>query len=233
MLDHSESSVFRPTLLALAQLDDPVFRGVLWRSVVWSFVVLALLFVGSQWAVQHYLHPSGWWAWLAGAVAHIVTTVIAAFLFLPFAAMIGTFYVESIAVAVERRHYPALPPPVGSSLLEQAWDGAAVGLKVLLLSIAGLVVTIAVPGIGFFVGWAVAAYALGRGLFVAVAMRRVPRAVAEHIYRANRDVVLVQGGILAAASYVPIMNFLLPVIGVAAMVHAFDIAIARSPDRVR
>lgn len=225
--------MFRPTLLAFAQLDDPVFRGVLWRGVAWSFVVLALLFAGSQWAVHHYLHPHGWWAWLTGALGAVIAAVSAALLFLPFATLIGTFYMEPIAVAVERRYYPALPPPSGSSLLEQAWDGTAVALKVLLLSIAGLVVTITVPGVGFMVGWAVAAYGLGRGLFVAVAMRRVPRAVAENIYRSNRGVVFVQGGILAAASYVPILNFLSPVIGVATMVHAFDIAIARPPDRFR
>jgi uncharacterized protein involved in cysteine biosynthesis len=72
----------------------------------------------------------------------------------------------------------------------------------------------------------VAAYAIGRGLFVAVAMRRMSRAAAESVYRTNRGAVLVQGGVLALAAYVPVMNLLIPIIGVAAMVHVLDMALS-------
>jgi len=71
----------------------------------------------------------------------------------------------------------------------------------------------------------IAAYAIGRGLFVAVAMRRMPRPLAESLYRANRTVIWVQGAVLALTAYVPILNLLIPIIGVATMVHVLDMAL--------
>ena len=59
--------------------------------------------------------------------------------------------------------------------LEQAWDGVSVAVNVLALSIVGLILAIIVPGLGLVLGWVIASYAIGRGLFVAVAMRRMPR----------------------------------------------------------
>jgi uncharacterized protein involved in cysteine biosynthesis len=152
-------------------------------------------------------------------------SVLSLWLFLPVAAAIGTMYFDRIAGAVERRFYPWLPPPNGASFLEQAWDGVAVALTVLGLNIVALILAILLPGIGLIVGWMIAAYAIGRGLFVAVAMRRMPRAMAESLYRANRGMVLAQGAVLAAAAYIPVMNLLIPIIGVAAMVHVLDMAL--------
>jgi CysZ protein len=81
------------------------------------------------------------------------------------------------------------------------------------------------PGVGLFLGWMIAGYAIGRGLFVAVAMRRMPRRTAEGLYRTSRGVVLTQGAILALSAYVPVLNLLVPIVGVAAMVHVLDMAL--------
>ena len=105
--------------------------------------------------------------------------MLALWLFLPVAAAIGTLYFDRIALAVERRFYPWLPPAEGASIVAQTWDGIAVALKVLALNIVALILSVLFPGVGFIIGWAISAYAIGRGLFVAVAMRRMPRAMAE------------------------------------------------------
>jgi uncharacterized protein involved in cysteine biosynthesis len=57
-------------------------------------------------------------------------------------------------------------------------------------------------------------------------MRRMPRFAAESLYQDQRLAVLVVGAILAAASYVPLANLLIPVIGTAAMVHVLDNALS-------
>ena len=57
-------------------------------------------------------------------------------------------------------------------------------------------------------------------------MRRMPRGVAEALYRSRRGIVLAQGAVLAMAAYIPILNLLIPVIGTAAMVHILDDAIS-------
>lgn len=104
----------------------------------------------------------------------------------------------------------------------QVWDGLAVGARILLLNLMALVFALLLPGVGLVLAWAIGAYAIGRGLFVAVAMRRMGREEAQALYRRRRAAVLVQGGILALASYLPLLNLLIPVLGTAAMVHVMD-----------
>ena len=208
-----------PIVLAISQLSDPAFRGVFLRSVVWSIGCFAALHIGAVWVVHRVLELHGWLAWGADILGSVGASLLALWLFLPVAAAIGTMYIERIARAVEHRYYPALPAPDGASVFEQARDGVAVALKVLILNISALFLAFLLPGIGLVLGWAIAAYAIGRGLFVMVAMRRMPRQSAALLYRRTRGPVLAHGAILALAAYVPILNLLIPVVGAAAMVH--------------
>ena len=148
------------------------------------------------------------------------------FLFVPLATAIATQFVDSIAGAVERRHYPGLPPAQAASLAAQAWDGVALGAMVLAMQVLALAVSLLVPGLGLLVGWFVTAWAIGRGLFMAVALRRLPRAEALSAYRARRGRVLLHGALVAAAALVPGANLLAPVLGLAAMVHVLGPAVS-------
>lgn len=218
-------SLFTPVARALKQLDDPVFLGVVWRSVAWSVACFAALHALTVWTVHRLLGMHGPLAWAIDLAGSIGASVLAFWLFLPVAALIGALYFDRIAAAVERRFYRGLAPPQGASAGEQVRDGLAVALRVLLLNVIALLLAFLVPGVGLVLGWMIAAFAIGRGLFVAVAMRRMPRAAAEALYRSRRGVVLAQGAVLAAAAYVPILNLLIPVVGTAAMVHILDAAV--------
>jgi uncharacterized protein involved in cysteine biosynthesis len=218
--------LFQPFIRAVSQFDDPAFRGVLFQSIAWSVACFAALHVWAIWIIHRVLEWHGWLAWAADILWSVAASMLALWLFLPVAAAIGTLYFDRIAQAVERRFYPWLPPPNGASLVEQIWDGVAVAIQVLGLNIVALIMAFVLPGIGLILGWMIAAYAIGRGLFVAVAMRRMPRTIAESLYRANRGVVLAQGAILALAAYVPVINLLIPIIGVAAMVHVLDMIVS-------
>jgi CysZ protein len=226
MWSDASASPIAPVARALAQLDDRIFLGVLARSVAWSVVCFAALHVAAILAVHHLLNLQGWLAWTADILGTVGASLLAFWLFLPVAAAIGTLYFDRIAFAVERRYYPWMQPPHGAPMMAQIWDGVAVALRVLLLNIVALALALLIPGVGLLLGWAIAAYAIGRGLFVAVAMRRMPREPAESLYAARRPAVLLTGGILAAATYVPLLNLLIPVVGVAAMVHVLDAAMA-------
>lgn len=225
MLPVPFSSSFMPLARAMAQLDDPAFLGVLARSMAWSATCFGLLYGMTIWIVHRLLNMQGPLAWTVDLFGSIGAILLAFWLFLPVAAVIGTLYFNRIAIAVERRFYPMLPAPQGAPLIEQIWDGLVVGLRVLLLETAALVLVLMLPGVGLFLGWMIGAFAIGRSLFVAVAMRRMPRSMAEALYRSRRGVVLVQGAMLAMAAYVPMLNLLIPLIGTAAMVHILDVAI--------
>ena len=220
------TGLLSPISRALAQLDDRVFIGVLLRSVAWPAVCFFLLHLATIWALHRLLDLHGWIGWAADLFGGIGASLLALWLFLPVAAIIGTLYIDRIARAVEHRHYPYLPAPRGASIGAQLWDAISVGLRILLLNLLALVLAVILPGIGLILAWIIGGYAIGRGLFVAVAMRRMPRLAAEAVYRRARPVILAQGCILALASYIPVLNLLIPVVGTAAMVHVLDLAMA-------
>ena len=217
-----------PMSRALSQLTDPALFGVVWRSVLFSALFFAVILTGTIGAVHHFAAGHGLLAWALDALGSIASAVLAMWLFLPVAATIGTLYFERIARAVERRYYPSMPPPQPAAVMAQVWAGVALGLRVLGLNVLALLLTLIVPGIGLPIGWAIASWAMGRGLFVAVAMRRLNRPDAEALYRTVRPIALAQGGAMAAAAYFPLLNLLIPVAGTAAMVHVLDLALARS-----
>lgn len=170
-------------------------------------------------------------AWLAGLGSRhsgsIGVWLLGLWLFLPLAALIATLFIDRIARAVERRHYPTLPPAPGPPFLAEIVDGLVLALRILLLSLLAFLLVLVVPGLGLVLAWGIGAYAIGRGLFMAVALRRFDRPRAEMLYAANRGTILAQGSILALAGYLPGPNLLIPVIGTAAMVHVLDAILQR------
>lgn len=222
------TALTRPLALALAQLNDRAFVRVLLHSLLASAACFAAILATAIWATHRLLAPHGWWGWVADLLGGVGSALLAFWLFLPVAAAIGAMFIETIARAVERRHYPALAAARGASVAAQAWDGIAVGLRILGLNVLALLPALLLPGIGLLLAWAIGAFAIGRGLFVAVAMRRMSRPEAEMLYRSNRVLILAQGGIMTLASYLPVLNLLIPLIGTAAMVHVLDLALTRS-----
>ena len=215
--------MFSPLIRALQQVDDPVFLGVLLRSVAWSILAFLGLLAGSAWAVEHLVGQPGWIGWLAGLAGGLAAALLDVWLFVPAAVLIGTLYINRVADAVDRRFYPAMRPPgAGAPLTVQLWDGVALGAQVLAWQVAALVLALLLPGIGLVLGWAVTGWAIGRGLFVAVAMRRMSRAEALAVYARRRAPVLVQGGLWALAGAVPFLNLVVPVLGVAALTHVLN-----------
>jgi CysZ protein len=212
-------SMFAPSFRAVAQLDDPVFIGTVLRSVGWSGVAFALLWTGVVWGAHEALAGYGWWSWLVSLLGGIGAALLAVVLFVPVATAIATLFIDRVSDAVERRHYPGLPHAVPAPLSVQLWDGVVLGVQVLALQVVSLVVALLLPGPGFILAWGITAWAIGRGLFVAVAMRRMDRPAARALYRQNRLAVLAQGGVMAAGAIIPPLNLIVPVLGTAAMVH--------------
>ena len=211
--------MIQPLFSAVAQLNDRVFLGVVWRSLVLSLAAFTGLLASSVWLVQIWADQGGWIGWLLGLLGGIAVLLLAVWFYVPVALLIATLYLERIAAAVERRFYPGLPPAIGAPLVEQGWDGVALAGQVLALQIATLLASVLLPGIGLVLGYGVTGWAIGRGLFVGVAMRRMSRADALALYAQQRVTVIGLGVILALASSLPPLNLLVPVVGVAAMVH--------------
>lgn len=209
-----------PPLRALAQMDDPAFLGVVWRSIAWTLAAFVALAAALAWGGHALLATHGWLGWLAGALGGVGAALLSLYLFLPLASVVAFLFADRIAAAVEHRYYPGLPPARPAPLAQQTWDGIALGLRVLGWQVVALVLLltplapVAVP-----LGWLISAWSVGRGLFVAVAMRRMDRPRASAAYARLRLPVLGQGALMAAGSLVPVLNLFVPVLGTAAMVH--------------
>ncbi len=210
------TSPLAPPLRAIAQLDDPVFLGVVLRSVLWAVGLFVLLAFGIQQGAHGWLHLAGW---LAGALGGVGAALLAWLLFLPVVGLVASLFVDRVAARVEQRFYPDLPPARAAPIAAQLWDGVVLGAQVLALQVVALLLAPFLLGASVPLGWAIAAWAIGRGLFVAVAMRRMPRREALAAYAARRALVVFQGLLIVAASLLPLLNLLAPVLGVAAMAH--------------
>ncbi|MBN8891014.1 MAG: hypothetical protein BGP12_18440 [Rhodospirillales bacterium 70-18] len=208
-----------PFLRALSQMDDRAFLSVVLHSVLWSALAFVLLAAGLGWGTHAALAGNEWLVWGASLLGVVGAALLALVLFVPLATGIASLFSERVADAVERRFYPGLPPAAAAPLAAQAWDGVALGLRVLAMQLVALLLTLLLPGPGLVLGWLVTAWAMGRGLFVAVAMRRMSRPAALALYGRHWMAVLAQGGAMAVLAVVPVANLFAPVLGLAAMVH--------------
>ena len=211
--------MLQPLIRAVSQLADPVFLGVTLRSLGWSLLAFIGVLIGSVWLLQQFVGDGGWFGWLAGLLGALGVGLLAIWLYVPVALLIATLYVNVVADRVERRFYPLLPPARGASLAEQGWDGVVLALQIVGLQAMTLILSVLLPGIGFVLGYIVTGWAIGRGLFVSVAMRRASRPAALGLYRQRRLAAVAVGVLLALAGLLPPLNLLVPVVGIAAMVH--------------
>jgi uncharacterized protein involved in cysteine biosynthesis len=210
--------MIRSVALALSQLDDPAFRRPLLWGVLGAALSIALLVWGAIEGAAWLAGGTGWLSWLAQAGGGLAALVAAWWLFLPVAAAIAAQLVEPVAAAVERRHYPHLPPPRGASVAAQIAFGVRFGLKLLALQLV-LLPLLFVPVVGFALAVIVSAHALGSGMVQQTALLRMDAPQARHAWQRLRWAGWGLGLVLAAIALVPLLNLLVPVLGTAASVH--------------
>ena len=71
MIAPPRPSLFAPLARALGQLGDPVFLGVVVRSVLWAAACFIALHVGVVWSIHRLLDLHGWLGWAADIVGGI------------------------------------------------------------------------------------------------------------------------------------------------------------------
>lgn len=215
---------------ALGQFDDPRFRRVVWLGLALS----AALLVGLYWllvlAIQWLVPDSVTLPWI-GAVGGIdrvlslasipLILLLSVFLMVPVASAFSGLFLDSVADAVEARHYPGLPPALGASLWDSLLDAARYTGLLILLNLIGLIVVIFTAGTGMVVFWAVNGFLLSREFFTTVALRRMAPAEARRMRNANVGTLWVAGVLFAIPLSVPVLNLFVPVLGVAAFTHLF------------
>lgn len=224
---------------SIAQFTDPAFRGVFWRAVLGSLLVFVVLWIGAwlglswteglfdDWLARQ--EVEGFWAqalsWLFGALFW-ASLLIVSFLFFPaVVSIVITFLLDDIAEAVERRHYPGLPPareqPIGEMLLDSL-GFIAITIVVNLLALPLYLLFLFIPPLNLFVFYGVNGYLLGREYFELVAVRRMLSAEAKRLRRGFRGKTFMAGVIIAVLLSIPIVNLVTPIIATGFMVHVLE-----------
>ena len=217
-------------LRALSQMGDPAFRRVLLLGIGLSLALLAAtaLAVGglAQWLVPDavslpWIGELAWLDDLATGGALLALAVASIFLMVPVASLFTGLFLETVAEAVEARHYPEAGAAPRTSLGTSLRESLAYLALLIAANAAALVVYLAVPPLAPFVFWAVNGLLLGREYFQVVALRRLPRAEAARLRRRHALQVWAAGTLMAVPLTIPIVNLAVPVLGAATFTHLF------------
>ncbi|SFK50021.1 EI24 domain-containing protein [Falsiroseomonas stagni] len=211
--------MLKALVLAFHQLFDPAFRKPVLLGAAGALAGLLAIGALASWALGDIAAGTGWFAGVAAAAGGVLVLFAAWWLFVPLLLAVSGLFLDGVAAAVERRHYPALPAATGATATSQAWAGLVLAAKMAGLTLVLLPLSLLLPMIGTLGLWAVAAIGLGEGLFEGVALRRMDRGAAEALRRRRRGAIWTLGGALAAMAAVPVLNLLVPVLGTAAMTH--------------
>ncbi len=217
--------MIRALSLALAQLADPAFRGVLWRGLGLTFLAYAALGLALWFGLAAL--PVMPWSWLASLVDILSTFGFVVLLVLLFPAVATTMlslFLDDVAAAVEQRHYPRDPPgrplPFVAALgLSLRFLVVVVGLNLLVLPL--YLVMIWFPPLNFIVFYGLNGYLLGREYFELVAGRHLDPVAARRLRRTYPARLFLCGLVITFFFTVPVVNLLTPIVATALMVHIF------------
>jgi CysZ protein len=216
--------MFASARKAVGVIFDPTFRGVVLKSLLLTLVLFAALFFGAQYGLAHMAEFH--WHWVNVVVDWLGSLLVVLGLFFlgaPVAALFASLFLDEIAEAVEKSHYPADPPSSGTPF----WTGLIAGLRlsfwVVVWTLVLLPFNFWLPGIGWVATIAVSGWLLGREFFELAALRHMSRQAAARLRQRNKFGVWAGGVLLAGLSFVPVINFFAPLFGAAFMVHLYKL----------
>jgi CysZ protein len=218
-------------LRVIGQLDDKRLLRPVLLGLLLSALVLAAVVAGSYWLLADLLPTADGWIGRQLAAIGLLELIgsfaagwLALLLFPAVALTVQSLFVDSVADAVEAKHYPNTPParavPIAESVLAAVKLAALViGINLLLLPV--YLILMLIPPTGLILYFAVNGYLVGREYFETVGLRRLTLPEAKLTRRQNRSVIWLDGILLMLFFSVPVLNLAGPTLGTAYMVHRF------------
>lgn len=222
---------------AIAQLRDPKLLKVLLISLALATLVMGLLIFGIAYLIGVWDIDSGSWFgisfldialnWLIDTAGFAVATVIALMLFPAAAIGLQSLFLDSVAEAVEARHYPHLPQARKQRMAEiismaLRLMAVVLGLNILLLFVWVILVIIPVTTpfapVPYYL---VNGYLLGREYFELIALRRMDPLQAAVLRKQKLGGNMFDGIVLTLLFTIPIVNLVGPLVAAAYMTHRF------------
>lgn len=222
--------IFAAFFQALAQIGDSRFRRVLGLGILLSLALLVAAYAAFLqlvwWLTPESLDipiigPVEGVETLLGWASLLIMLLLSVFLMVPVASAFTGLFLEDVAAAVEDRHYPQLPPPMRLPWAEQARQAVNfLGVVVAANVLALFSYPFAGPAIPL-IFWGMNGFLLGREYFTTVAMRRLPPEAAKAMRGRNFWTIWTAGVLMTAPLSIPVLNLVIPVLGVATFTHLF------------
>ena len=214
--------MIRAFIKTMDQILDPKARRVVWIALATAVAVFVLLWtlVGAL-LINTVFFSIGWLEYAINWLGGLATGALTWLLFpAAISAVIG-FFLEDIASAVERRHYPDLAPANAISTANTVLT--TFRFLVILMSLNILMLPFLLTGPLFpFVFYSINGYLLGREYFELVAFRRKGPSEAKALRKKYAFQLFLVGIFVAFMLTVPIVNLLAPIITTGMMVHLFE-----------
>ncbi len=166
-----------------------------------------------------------WVGWLAHFGTLILAVGLAWFLFPAVITMFVGLFLETIATAVEARHYPGRPPARQQSFAALLGTGLRFGAVAIFLNLVLLpayLLMLLFPPLYLLVFYWVNGYLLGRAYFELVAYRRLDERAADALRRAQSGRVTLAGVMIALMLTIPVFNLFAPIAATAFALHLFE-----------
>jgi CysZ protein len=198
---------------------SPPFRGVLFKSLGLTILVLIAAWFGLEWLIDQLVSfPQGWLDALVQLVSGFALIIGAVFLVVPVTALVASLFLDDIAKLVEETHYAEGPQGRPVPFFEALRGAVGFTLVVIAVNLVALLLLL-VPGVNAIIFLVANGYLLGREYFELAALRFRPRAQVKALRRAHGGRVFMAGLVIAALLAVPILNLLTPLFATALMVH--------------
>ena len=222
--------IFSDFAKSLGQLGDGRFLRVMLLGVALAAALLTGAYAALLWLIETFtpgsidipfVGPVGGLDTLLSWGSILLMIVLSVFLMIPVASAFSGLFLEDVAQAVEDQHYPGLPPVVrpsfGDTLIETA---NFIGL-LLALNTGALLLYPFVGPFSPLLCWGMNGYLLGREYFTLVATRRLGRDGARAMRKAYSLRIWAAGVLMAAPLSIPLINLVIPVLGIATFTHMF------------
>jgi len=219
---------------ALSQMFAPALRHVLLKAVGLALILIVIIGIlmhrvlaawaesGANWAEQTSgFAPHAAWAtlaWILSIMAGLGIVTGALFLMPAVTAFVGSFFVDEIADAVVREHYPAEPSGRTLPFFRALVEGTKVAALALLVYLCALPFVL-FAGLGVIILFLANSYLLSREYFELAAMRFRAPSEAKAMRKSDSIYVFLSGMFIAVFVSIPLVNLATPIFAMAFMVH--------------
>jgi CysZ protein len=215
---------------SIQQLFDPKIQRIIFRAGLLSALIFFIVVIGVNLLLEN-ISVTGI-RWIDSSITLLGTSgtfLFGLFVFPSLAGLIISFYLNQVALAVEAQHYPHLGDvrdeaisEIVSYAVRFTFISVSLNLAILIIVVPGMLITVILAPLIPFVFLLVNGYLIGREYFEFVAVRRLEPPAARALRIRYKKRIWGYGIVVSILMIIPLINWLMPVIAAAYMVHNFE-----------